>query len=108
MHVLTESLSSSFLTTFFYVMTCRTFYQFSFCFHWFQLAPTSSPSLVNSMKVIENPVTTCDKVYTLIQSLTSQIRKRLEDPKSAGSVSPQYTSSNVQMKHETIHSFSAC
>lgn len=49
-----------------------------------QLAPTGSPSLVNSMKIIENPVKTCDKVYALIQSLTSQIRKRLEDPKSAG------------------------
>lgn len=49
-----------------------------------QLAPTGSPSLVNSMKIIQNPVKTCDKVYALIQSLTSQIRKRLEDPKSAG------------------------
>ncbi|XP_037834113.1 inositol hexakisphosphate and diphosphoinositol-pentakisphosphate kinase 2 isoform X4 [Kryptolebias marmoratus] len=48
-----------------------------------KLAPTGSPSLVNSMKVIENPVKTCDKVYALIQSLTSQIRKRLEDPKSS-------------------------
>ncbi|KAM6937550.1 inositol hexakisphosphate and diphosphoinositol-pentakisphosphate kinase 1-like [Xenentodon cancila] len=48
-----------------------------------KLAPTGSPSLVNSMKLIENPVRTCDKVYTLIQNLTSQIRKRLEDPKSA-------------------------
>ncbi|KAI3371062.1 hypothetical protein L3Q82_023697, partial [Scortum barcoo] len=48
-----------------------------------KLAPTGSPSLVNSMKVIQNPVQTCDKVYALIQSLTSQIRKRLEDPKSA-------------------------
>ncbi|XP_051237754.1 inositol hexakisphosphate and diphosphoinositol-pentakisphosphate kinase 2 isoform X1 [Dicentrarchus labrax] len=48
-----------------------------------KLAPTSSPSLVNSMKVIQNPVKTCDKVYALIQSLNSQIRKRLEDPKSA-------------------------
>ncbi|XP_067091628.1 inositol hexakisphosphate and diphosphoinositol-pentakisphosphate kinase 1 isoform X3 [Osmerus mordax] len=48
-----------------------------------KLAPTGSPSLVNSMKIIENPVKTCDKVYALIQSLTSQIRKRLEDPKSA-------------------------
>lgn len=55
----------------------------------FQLAPTGSPSLVNSMKVIQNPVKTCDMVYTLIQSLTSQIRKRLEDPKSAGSVNLQ-------------------
>lgn len=49
-----------------------------------QLAPTSSPSLVNSMDLIQNPVKTCDKVYALIQSLTSQIRRRLEDPKSAG------------------------
>ncbi|KAK2842621.1 hypothetical protein Q5P01_012821 [Channa striata] len=48
-----------------------------------KLAPTDSLSLVNSMKVIQNPVKTCDKVYALIQSLTSQIRKRLEDPKSA-------------------------
>nr|XP_046249692.1 inositol hexakisphosphate and diphosphoinositol-pentakisphosphate kinase 1 isoform X3 [Scatophagus argus] len=48
-----------------------------------KLAPTGSPSLVNSMEIIKNPVKTCDKVYTLIQSLTSQIRKRLEDPKSA-------------------------
>ncbi|KAG7281847.1 hypothetical protein CRUP_031096 [Coryphaenoides rupestris] len=49
-----------------------------------KLAPTGSPSLVNSMKLIQNPVHTCDQVHALIQSLTSQIRKRLEDPKSAG------------------------
>ncbi|XP_077451784.1 inositol hexakisphosphate and diphosphoinositol-pentakisphosphate kinase 1 isoform X8 [Stigmatopora argus] len=48
-----------------------------------KLAPTNSPSLVNSMKMIQNPVKTCDKVYALIQSLNSQIRKRLEDPKSS-------------------------
>lgn len=48
-----------------------------------RLAPTSSVSLVNSMKIVENPVATCDQVYALIQSLTSQIRKRMEDPKSA-------------------------
>jgi inositol hexakisphosphate/diphosphoinositol-pentakisphosphate kinase len=36
------------------------------------------------MKTIGNPVRTCDQVYALIQRLTSQIRKRLEDPKSAG------------------------
>ncbi|KAM3838297.1 inositol hexakisphosphate and diphosphoinositol-pentakisphosphate kinase 2-like, partial [Diretmus argenteus] len=48
-----------------------------------KLAPTGGPSLVNSMKLIESPVKTCDKVHALIQSLTSQIRKRLEDPKSA-------------------------
>ncbi|XP_028971172.2 inositol hexakisphosphate and diphosphoinositol-pentakisphosphate kinase 2 isoform X5 [Esox lucius] len=58
-----------------------------------KLAPTGSPSLVNSMKIIGNPVRTCDKVYALIQSLNSQIRKRLEDPKSA----------NLQLYHsETL------
>lgn len=36
------------------------------------------------MKIVQNPVATCDQVYALIQSLTSQIRKRMEDPKSAG------------------------
>ncbi|XP_073687474.1 inositol hexakisphosphate and diphosphoinositol-pentakisphosphate kinase 1 isoform X3 [Garra rufa] len=48
-----------------------------------KLAPTGSPSLVNSMGVIFNPVRTCDRVHTLIKSLTCQICKRLEDPKSA-------------------------
>ncbi|XP_028257174.1 inositol hexakisphosphate and diphosphoinositol-pentakisphosphate kinase 2 isoform X3 [Parambassis ranga] len=48
-----------------------------------RLAPTCSASLVNSMKIVQNPVATCDSVYALIQSLTSQIRKRMEDPKSA-------------------------
>ncbi|KAK7121496.1 hypothetical protein R3I93_022550 [Phoxinus phoxinus] len=48
-----------------------------------KLAPTGSPSLVNSMRVIVNPVKTCDHVHTLIKSLTCQICKRLEDPKSA-------------------------
>lgn len=54
-----------------------------------QLAPTCSASLVNSMKIVNNPVATCDEVYALIQSLTSQIRKRMEDPKSAGELRPQ-------------------
>ncbi|XP_067829597.1 inositol hexakisphosphate and diphosphoinositol-pentakisphosphate kinase 2 isoform X6 [Heptranchias perlo] len=48
-----------------------------------KLAPTGSASLINSMKLIQNPVNTCDRVYSLVQSLTSQIKKRLEDPKSA-------------------------
>ncbi|XP_076003134.1 inositol hexakisphosphate and diphosphoinositol-pentakisphosphate kinase 2 isoform X5 [Genypterus blacodes] len=48
-----------------------------------RLAPTCGVSLVNSMKMVENPVAICDSVYALIQSLTSQIRKRMEDPKSA-------------------------
>ncbi|XP_068580530.1 inositol hexakisphosphate and diphosphoinositol-pentakisphosphate kinase 2 isoform X2 [Cebidichthys violaceus] len=48
-----------------------------------RLAPTCSASLVNSMKIVQNPVATCDQVYALIQSLTSQIRTRMEDPKSA-------------------------
>ncbi|XP_061831107.1 inositol hexakisphosphate and diphosphoinositol-pentakisphosphate kinase 2 isoform X8 [Nerophis lumbriciformis] len=48
-----------------------------------RLAPSCSVSLVNSMKIVQNPVETCDQVYALIQSLTAQIRKRMEDPKSA-------------------------
>ncbi|XP_075934924.1 inositol hexakisphosphate and diphosphoinositol-pentakisphosphate kinase 2 isoform X1 [Anarhichas minor] len=48
-----------------------------------RLAPTCSASLVNSMKIVQNPVATCDQVYALIQSLTSQIRTRMEDPTSA-------------------------
>ncbi|XP_067425148.1 inositol hexakisphosphate and diphosphoinositol-pentakisphosphate kinase 2 isoform X8 [Emydura macquarii macquarii] len=47
-----------------------------------KLTPSGSISLMKSMKVIRNPVRTCDKVYSLIQSLTSQIRQRMEDPKS--------------------------
>ncbi|XP_063781973.1 inositol hexakisphosphate and diphosphoinositol-pentakisphosphate kinase 1 isoform X15 [Pseudophryne corroboree] len=48
-----------------------------------KLAPTSSTSLINSMESIKNPVKTCDQVFSLIENLTSQIQKRLEDPKSA-------------------------
>ncbi|CAL8322241.1 unnamed protein product [Lota lota] len=48
-----------------------------------KLAPTNGTSLVKSMQMIENPVKTCDKVYSLIQNLTQQIRQRMEDPKSA-------------------------
>lgn len=51
---------------------------------FFQLAPTGSASLLNSMTFIQNPVEVCNQVFTLIENLTSQIRKRLEDPKSAG------------------------
>lgn len=43
------------------------------------------------MKIVQNPVATCDRVYALIQSLTSQIRKRMEDPKSAGEQNPLST-----------------
>ncbi|XP_020650050.1 inositol hexakisphosphate and diphosphoinositol-pentakisphosphate kinase 2 isoform X3 [Pogona vitticeps] len=48
-----------------------------------KLTPSGSMSLIKSMHVIKNPVKTCDKVYSLIQSLTSQIRQRMEDPKSS-------------------------
>ncbi|XP_072258598.1 inositol hexakisphosphate and diphosphoinositol-pentakisphosphate kinase 1 isoform X12 [Pyxicephalus adspersus] len=48
-----------------------------------KLAPTSSSSLVNSMEAIKNPVKICDQVFSLIESLTSQIQQRLQDPKSA-------------------------
>ncbi|KAM6195771.1 inositol hexakisphosphate and diphosphoinositol-pentakisphosphate kinase 1 isoform 2-T2 [Sarcoramphus papa] len=48
-----------------------------------KLAPTGSASLLNSMTFIQNPVEVCNQVLTLIENLTSQIQKRLEDPKSA-------------------------
>ncbi|XP_015494305.1 inositol hexakisphosphate and diphosphoinositol-pentakisphosphate kinase 1 isoform X8 [Parus major] len=48
-----------------------------------KLAPTGSASLLNSMTFIQNPVEVCNQVFTLIENLTSQIRKHLEDPKSA-------------------------
>ncbi|XP_030353682.1 inositol hexakisphosphate and diphosphoinositol-pentakisphosphate kinase 1 isoform X4 [Strigops habroptila] len=48
-----------------------------------KLAPTGSASLLNSMMFIQNPVEVCNQVFSLIENLTSQIRKRLEDPKSA-------------------------
>ncbi|XP_041082628.1 inositol hexakisphosphate and diphosphoinositol-pentakisphosphate kinase 2-like isoform X6 [Polyodon spathula] len=48
-----------------------------------RLSPTGISSVLNSMKLVGNPVQTCDRAYALIQSLTSQIRTRLEDPKSA-------------------------
>ncbi|XP_056592987.1 inositol hexakisphosphate and diphosphoinositol-pentakisphosphate kinase 2 isoform X3 [Triplophysa dalaica] len=57
-----------------------------------KLAPTSSTSLVKSMQMIKNPVQTCDKVYSLIQNLTLQIRQRMEDPKYA----------DIQLYHSEI------
>uniref|UniRef100_A0A7N4NTK2 Inositol hexakisphosphate and diphosphoinositol-pentakisphosphate kinase n=1 Tax=Sarcophilus harrisii TaxID=9305 RepID=A0A7N4NTK2_SARHA len=48
-----------------------------------KLNPSGSISVIKSMQLIKNPVKTCDKVYSLIQSLTSQIRQRMEDPKSS-------------------------
>ncbi|XP_059744447.1 inositol hexakisphosphate and diphosphoinositol-pentakisphosphate kinase 2 isoform X13 [Bos indicus] len=48
-----------------------------------KLTPSGSISLIKSMHLIKNPVKTCDTVYSLIQSLTSQIRHRMEDPKSS-------------------------
>ncbi|XP_062998667.1 inositol hexakisphosphate and diphosphoinositol-pentakisphosphate kinase 1 [Elgaria multicarinata webbii] len=48
-----------------------------------KLAPTGSASLTKSMGIIQNPVEICDRVFDLIESLTSQIQKRLEDPISA-------------------------
>ncbi|XP_044301687.1 inositol hexakisphosphate and diphosphoinositol-pentakisphosphate kinase 2 isoform X3 [Varanus komodoensis] len=55
----------------------------SSCQHRVKLTPSGSISLIKSMQVIKNPIKTCDKVYSLIQSLTSQIRRRMEDPKFA-------------------------
>nr|XP_030698784.1 inositol hexakisphosphate and diphosphoinositol-pentakisphosphate kinase 1 isoform X4 [Globicephala melas] len=47
-----------------------------------QLAPTGSTSLLNSMAIIQNPVKVCDQVFALIENLTHQIQKRMQDPKS--------------------------
>ncbi|XP_032089606.1 inositol hexakisphosphate and diphosphoinositol-pentakisphosphate kinase 1 isoform X2 [Thamnophis elegans] len=56
----------------------------SFCTEDYEkLAPTGSTSLIKSMRIIGNPVETCEQVFKLIENLTSQIQKRLEDPKSA-------------------------
>uniref|UniRef100_A0A8C8TDB9 Inositol hexakisphosphate and diphosphoinositol-pentakisphosphate kinase n=2 Tax=Peromyscus maniculatus bairdii TaxID=230844 RepID=A0A8C8TDB9_PERMB len=58
-----------------------------------KLTPSGSISVIKSMHLIKNPVKTCDKVYSLIQSLTSQIRHRMEDP----------ISSDIQLYHsETL------
>ncbi|XP_001380145.3 inositol hexakisphosphate and diphosphoinositol-pentakisphosphate kinase 2 isoform X2 [Monodelphis domestica] len=58
-----------------------------------KLTPSGSNSVIKSMQLIKNPVKTCDKVYSLIQSLTSQIRQKMEDP----------TSSDIQLYHsETL------
>ncbi|XP_063066200.1 inositol hexakisphosphate and diphosphoinositol-pentakisphosphate kinase 2 isoform X3 [Engraulis encrasicolus] len=51
-----------------------------------KLAPTASTSLVKSMQQIKNPVKTCDKVYSLIQNLTLQIRRKMEDPVATGDI----------------------
>ncbi|XP_060116329.1 inositol hexakisphosphate and diphosphoinositol-pentakisphosphate kinase 1 [Heteronotia binoei] len=48
-----------------------------------KLAPTGSASLIKSMEIIQNPVEVCDQVFALIESLTCQIQKHLEDPKFA-------------------------
>nr|XP_056721834.1 inositol hexakisphosphate and diphosphoinositol-pentakisphosphate kinase 1 [Euleptes europaea] len=48
-----------------------------------KLAPTGSASLIKSMGIIQNPVEVCDQVFALIENLTCQIQKRLEDPKFA-------------------------
>uniref|UniRef100_A0ACB8E504 Inositol hexakisphosphate and diphosphoinositol-pentakisphosphate kinase 1 n=1 Tax=Sphaerodactylus townsendi TaxID=933632 RepID=A0ACB8E504_9SAUR len=48
-----------------------------------KLAPTGSTSLIKSMGIIKNPVEVCDQVFALIENLTCQIQKHLEDPKFA-------------------------
>uniref|UniRef100_UPI0035901EFF inositol hexakisphosphate and diphosphoinositol-pentakisphosphate kinase 2-like isoform X4 n=1 Tax=Myxine glutinosa TaxID=7769 RepID=UPI0035901EFF len=50
-----------------------------------KLASTGSSSVIRSMQAIRNSVRTCDSMYAHIQSLTSQLRQRLEKP-TAGEV----------------------
>ncbi|XP_075692978.1 inositol hexakisphosphate and diphosphoinositol-pentakisphosphate kinase 2 isoform X4 [Rhinoderma darwinii] len=60
-----------------------------------KLTPTGSISQIKSMHIIKNPVKTCDKVYSVIQSLTSQIRQRMEDPRYADI--PLYHSETLEL-----------
>ncbi|XP_077173886.1 inositol hexakisphosphate and diphosphoinositol-pentakisphosphate kinase 1 isoform X3 [Paroedura picta] len=48
-----------------------------------KLAPTGSASLIKSMDIIQNPMEVCNQVFILIENLTCQIQKHLEDPKFA-------------------------
>lgn len=61
------------------------------------------------MGIIGNPVETCEQVFELIENLTSQIQKRLEDPKSAGtrvsSFAAEKSRSCVHVARATVGSF---
>jgi len=84
----------SFIISFLYVCVCVYFVQ---------LAPTTGTSLMKSMKIVENPVSVCNQVYTLVKSLTAQIRRRMEDPTSAGEWTrppPCSHSHSTQIIHE--------
>uniref|UniRef100_A0A8C5L2P2 Inositol hexakisphosphate and diphosphoinositol-pentakisphosphate kinase n=1 Tax=Jaculus jaculus TaxID=51337 RepID=A0A8C5L2P2_JACJA len=67
-----------------------------------KLTPSGSISVIKSMHLIKNPVKTCDKVYSLIQSLTSQIRHRMEDPKSSGKYNGRYDISKIPDIYDCI------
>ncbi|CAH1271214.1 PPIP5K2 [Branchiostoma lanceolatum] len=62
-----------------------------------KLAPTQSTSLVNSINLIKNPVTMCHQVYQLVQSLTAQIRQRMEDTKYKNII--LYHSETLELMH---------
>ncbi|XP_078606082.1 inositol hexakisphosphate and diphosphoinositol-pentakisphosphate kinase 2-like isoform X7 [Branchiostoma floridae x Branchiostoma japonicum] len=62
-----------------------------------KLAPTQSTSLVNSIQLIKNPVTMCHQVYQLVQSLTTQIRQRMEDTKYKNII--LYHSETLELMH---------
>ena len=51
---------------------------------YLQLNLTESKSLMTSLDFIRNPVYRCEKVYSLIQDLTKQMRLALEDPDMCG------------------------
>lgn len=61
------------------------------------------------MGIIGNPVETCEQVFELIERLTSQIQKRLEDPKSAGtrvvSFAAEKSGSCMDMARATVGHF---
>ncbi|XP_078687109.1 inositol hexakisphosphate and diphosphoinositol-pentakisphosphate kinase 2-like [Branchiostoma floridae x Branchiostoma belcheri] len=62
-----------------------------------KLAPTKSTSLVNSISMIKNPVIMCQQVYALVQSLTTQIRQRMEDTKYKNII--LYHSETLELMH---------
>ena len=52
---------------------------------WLQLAPTKSPSVINAIKFVKNPYKMCEKLYTLVQNLTGQLKElisqKIYDPR---------------------------
>ena len=50
----------------------------------FQLCPTSSRSLLNAMKFIQNPRRMCDRVFEMVKEITARIKMLKMELKSRG------------------------